>query len=84
MVTIKAYRTRQYYLSKYGEKLYTDSDDSDTAIRAAELTGKGLESENELVYTAYGETKEEALNSLENFKKANNINEELKLEYENI
>ncbi len=61
---IKAYRERQYYLSKYGEKNYIDNDDSGVYVAAAMLTGRGLRTEEEHIYTAVGETEEEAQKSL--------------------
>ena len=72
MITIKIYKERQYYKSKYGNKEYLDgSSGDDVLLKAAILTGKGLNSEEECVYTAYGETKEEAEKSITNYIKAN-------------
>jgi len=68
MAKITIYGEKQYYLSKYKEKQYLDGSDRDnTLIEAALLSGKGLESEEFEIYTAYGETKEDAEKSLNAF-----------------
>lgn len=73
MTTIRAYRERHFYHSKYGEKLYIDSDDSNIAFEAAIVSGKGLKKEEELVYVAAGEDREEAQKSLDNYLKSINF-----------
>lgn len=73
MVTIKAFRERQYHLSKYGDKLFIDSDDGNVAFKLAVLTGKMLKTEEELVYTSAGKTKKEAEKSLEDYLKATKL-----------
>lgn len=72
MITIKIYKSTQYYQNKWGDKEYLTGGASDnTLLQAAILTGKGLNSEEECIYNAYGETKEESEKSLENYLKAN-------------
>lgn len=72
MITIKIFKSRQYYTNKWGDKEYLDGGDTDnTLIKAAILTGKGLNSEEECIYETYGETEEEAEKSLKNYLKAN-------------
>jgi len=73
MTTIKLYKARQYYTSKYGDKCYVDEDGGDTYITAALLTGKGLNSEKALAYTVYGENKEDADKALASYLKANEL-----------
>ena len=72
MVQIKIYREKQYYLSKYGEKQWLDGGDGDnTLVMAAMLTGKGLHTEEECFYDAFGETKEEVEKAIANYLKGN-------------
>lgn len=72
MVTIKIFKSRQYYRNKWGDKEYLDGGSGDnTLVMAAMLTGKGLDSEEECIYEAYGETEDEAEKSLVNYLKAN-------------
>ncbi len=74
MIKVKAYRKRQYYLSKFGEKCFIDGSDSDaTYLQAAMLTGKGLNTEEELVYTSAGKTEKEAIKAMDNYLKAEQL-----------
>lgn len=72
MIQIKIYKEKQYYLSKYGEKQWLDGGDGDnTLVMAAMLTGKGLKTEEECIYVAYGEDEAEAEKALSNYMEAN-------------
>lgn len=72
MVQIKVFTEKQYYLSKYGEKQYLDGGEGDnTLVTAALLTGKGLNSDEHLVYTTYGETEAEAQKSVDCYIQVN-------------
>lgn len=75
MITVKAYKERQYYLSKYGEKCFIDTDDSGVYLKAAMLTGKGLQTEEEFIYTAVGRNLNEAQDSLNLYLQS--INEDI-------
>lgn len=74
MITIKSYIERPYYRSKYGEKCFIDTDTSGTYLKAAMLTGKVLETDEELLYTATGETEHEANTALKNYLKSIKFN----------
>lgn len=67
MVVIKAYNTKQYYLSKYGEKNFISGDGKGIDVAAALLTGKGLQSEEVFLYEAVGSTLDEAQRALDNW-----------------
>lgn len=55
-----------------GDKEYINGNkNDDTLIQAAILTGKGLKTEEEIIYVAYGETEAEAEKSLQNYIAAN-------------
>lgn len=72
MVTIKIFKNKQFYVNKWGDKEYLDGGEGDnTLITAALLTGKGLDSEEECIYEAYGETTKEAETALKNYIKSN-------------
>lgn len=70
MTTIKIYENQQFYRSKYGDKCFIENDDSGTYLAAAMLTGKGLESEEQLIYAAYGNDEQEAQAAVDNYIKA--------------
>ena len=72
MITIKIYTEKTYYLNKSGDKEYLDGGEDDkTLIKAAILTGKGLNTEEEYVCSVYEETKKEAEKAFKNYLKAN-------------
>lgn len=72
MAQINIYTRKQFYVNKWGEKEYLDgSDQDDTLIKAALLTGKGLDSEEYLIYSAFGPSKEDAEKSLGAYIEAN-------------
>jgi len=72
MISIIAYKSRLYYQNKWGDKEYINGNkNDDTLIQAAILTGKGLKTEEEIIYVAYGETEDEAEKSLQNYIAAN-------------
>ena len=73
MVTINIYRSRTYYVNKYGDKCYADEDSGGTYVKAALLTGKGLESEEQLIYSAHGESKKDADKALKAYMKVNDL-----------
>ena len=61
MVVIKAYQMTHTHMSKFGEKL----DKSDTiGILASVASGRKTKDEEKLIYTACGETENEARKSL--------------------
>ena len=68
MAKITIYGQKQFYLSKYNEKQYLNGGEGDnTLIAAALLTGKGLGSEEYEIYTAYGDTEQEAQKALQSY-----------------
>ncbi len=70
MIQTKIYTTKTFYKNKFGEKEYLTNTESDNwVIKAAILTGKGVESEEELIYASYGETIEESEKSMDNYIK---------------
>jgi hypothetical protein len=72
MIQIKIYKEKQYYRNKWGDKEYLEGGAGDsTLVKAAMLTGKGLNTEEECIYVAYGETEAEAEKSLSNYLQAN-------------
>lgn len=71
MVQIKIYKENTYYKNTWGDKEYLNGAADDVLISAALLTGKGLQREEEIIYTAYGETINEAEKALANYLTAN-------------
>lgn len=71
MFTTKIYTEKTFYITKYGEREYLNGTKSDkTLIEAAMLTGKGLNTEEECIYTSYGETEQESEKAMDNYIKA--------------
>ena len=85
MIAIKLYYAKKFYHNKWGEIEYLDGTSDITYYVASILSDKKIEIAEHHLYTAYGDTNEEAMKSMKNYLKANPTHPKLhRYEIENV